>query len=244
MHSSDFQGLKVYRKLSGDKALKKDGTPKDPKKLGKIHFPVFSKDGCKLVGFMVSLPDVVGMIKQPDRFMAFDAIRVEDARIVVGDEKANFDKAAAKRLGVDLNECLIWTGMDVATISGKKLGYCSDASFNPKTGAVTAFSLTQGAASSALLGTLEMPVAMLMGYHEGWMIVSDDAQELQLTGGAAAKAAGASVIVGAKVKQGAAVIDDKGSAALDKGSRALGKQLGKTKGMFGNFVSEYKKASK
>ena len=40
-----------------------------------------------------------------------------------------------------------------------------------------------------------------------------------------------------------AIIDDAGSKALDKGSKALGKQLGKTKGMFGSFMSEYKKAA-
>lgn len=39
------------------------------------------------------------------------------------------------------------------------------------------------------------------------------------------------------------VLDDKGSVAVDKGSRALGKQLGKTRGMFKAFKDEYQKAS-
>ncbi len=60
---------------------------------------------------------------------------------------------------------------------------------------------------------------------------------------AAAKAAEASVVVGDKVKKGAMVLDDKGSVAVDKGSRALGKQLGKTRGMFKAFKDEYQKAS-
>ena len=59
----------------------------------------------------------------------------------------------------------------------------------------------------------------------------------------AAKAAEASVVVGDKVKKGAKVLDDKGSVAVDKGSRALGKQLGKTRGMFKAFKDEYQKAS-
>ena len=59
----------------------------------------------------------------------------------------------------------------------------------------------------------------------------------------AAKAAEASVVVGDKVKKGAKVLDDKGSVAVDKGSRALGKQLGKTRGMFKAFRDEYQKAS-
>ena len=60
---------------------------------------------------------------------------------------------------------------------------------------------------------------------------------------AAAKAAEASVVVGDKVKKVAKVLDDKGSVAVDKGSRALGKQLGKTRGMFKAFKDEYQKAS-
>ena len=48
---------------------------------------------------------------------------------------------------------------------------------------------------------------------------------------------------GDKVKKGAKVLDDKGSVAVDKGSRALGKQLGKTRGMFKAFKDEYQKAS-
>ena len=46
-----------------------------------------------------------------------------------------------------------------------------------------------------------------------------------------------------KVKQGAKVLDEKGSVAVEKGSRALGKQLGKTRGMFSAFKDEFKKAS-
>ena len=64
-----------------------------------------------------------------------------------------------------------------------------------------------------------------------------------LSGGAAAHAAEASVAVSTKVKAGAKVLDDKGSVALDRGSKALGKQLGRTKGMFKSFAAEYKKAA-
>ena len=244
MYASDLTGCKVYLLPPADKRTKKDGTPRDPKKLGKIHYPVFSHDGRRAVGYMVKLPDVAAMIKRPDRFIALDAIDVHEGLIVVKDEKASFDAAAAKRLGVNLDECLIWTGMDARTASGKPAGYCSDAQFNPRTGKVSTFKLTGGAAASALLGDIEMPASYLKGYRDGAMVVSDDIAELQLSGGAAAKAAEVSVVVGDKVKKGAKVVDDKGSVALDKGSRALGRQLGKTKGMFKSFAEEYKKASK
>lgn len=254
MLAGDFAGMKLYRLPAQDKKLKKDGTPRDPKKIGKFHCPVFTPDGTQVVGFMLKMPDIAGMIKQPDRFVAYDAIAAGAEEIVVKEDRAAFDTAAAKRLGIDLDACLIWTGMDVRTVSGERVGYCADADFNLRTGKVNAFILTEGGASNALVGHREMPASMLKGYRDGAMIVEDAAANLEFSGGAAAKAAEASVKVAAKAsevtakakvqaKKGAAVIDEKGSKALDKGSRALGKQLGKTRGMFGAFVSEYKKAA-
>ena len=157
--------------------------------------------------------------------------------------QADYDAAAAKRLDINLDDCIIWVGMDVRTESGDVVGYCSDVEFKPRSGIVQAFYVTAGAASSVLVGDTQVPPTMLRGYADGAMIVSDEVKSLGYSGGAAAKAAEASVVVGDKVKKGAKVLDDKGSVAVDKGSRALGKQLGKTRGMFKAFKDEYQKAS-
>ena len=37
---------------------------------------MFTPDGTQVVGFMLKMPDIAGMIKQPDRFVAYDAIAV------------------------------------------------------------------------------------------------------------------------------------------------------------------------
>ena len=239
----DFQGLKVYKLPAENKRTQKDGTPRQPRKLGKIHYPVFSPAGTRVVGFMVRQPDIAGMIKQPDRFVARDCLKIYEGVLCVAEDRAAYDDAAAKRLGVDLDSCLIWTGMDVITESGKRVGYCTNVAFDGKTGTVQHFELTEGGASNALVGHREMPVTSLKGYRQGAMIVADDVLDIGFSGGAAAAAAEASVKVTEGVKKGAAALDEHGSKAVAKGSRALGKQLGKTKGMFGNFMSEYKKAA-
>ena len=240
---ADLQGARIYRMPAESKRTNKDGTPREPKRLGRVHFAVFSPDGLRVVGFMVKLPDVAAMIKQPDRFVALDALKVYEGVIAVADGKENYDDAAAKRLGINLDECLIWTGMDVVTASGKAMGYCADCAFDAKTGKVSTFKITNGSTSSLLVGDIEMPASYLKGYKKGAMVVSDKVCELELSGGAAAKAAEVTVVIGDKVKKGAAKIDEHGSKALDKGSRALGKQLGKTKGMFSSFAAEYRKAA-
>lgn len=243
MRAGDFVGAKIYRKPTEDKRIKKDGTPRSPKKLGKIHFPVFTPGGTRVVGFMVRQSDIAGMIERPDRFVALDAIGVYEGAIAVDDVKGTYDAAAAKRLDINLDDCIIWVGMDVRTESGDVVGYCSDVEFKPRSGIVQTFYVTTGTASSVLVGDTQMPPTMLRGYADGAMIVSDEVKSLGYSGGAAAKVAEASVVVGDKVKKGAKVLDDKGSVAVDKGSRALGKQLGKTRGMFKAFKDEYQKAS-
>ena len=192
---------------------------------------------------MVRQSDIAGMIERPDRFVALDAIGVYEGAVAVDDAKDTYDAAAAKRLDINLDDCIIWVGMDVRTESGDVVGYCSDVEFKPRSGIVQAFYVTAGAASSMLVGDTQVPPTMLRGYENGAMIVSDEVKALGYSGGAAAKAAEASVVVGDKVKKGAKVLDDKGSVAVDKGSRALGKQLGKTRGMFKAFKDEYQKAS-
>ena len=243
MLASSFQGQKVYRIPAEGARTNKDGTPRDPRKLGKVHFAVFTPAGSRVVGFMVTPPEIAGMVKRPDMFVALDAFQVYEGVLAVPDRKDSFDKAAAKRLGLDLDRCVIWTGMDVVTESQQTLGYCSDASFDLKTGRVEYLALTRGATASALLGDVRMPAEYVVGYRDGFMIVKDAAAELEVSGGAAAKAAEVSVKVGDAVSRGAKKLDDKGSVALEKGTRAVGKQLGKTRGMFKAFKSEFKKAA-
>ena len=96
MRAGDFVGAKIYRKPTEDKRTKKDGTPRSPKKLGKIHFPVFTPGGTRVVGFMVRQSDIAGMIERPDRFVALDAIGVYEGAIAVDDVKGTYDAAAAK----------------------------------------------------------------------------------------------------------------------------------------------------
>jgi hypothetical protein len=125
------------------------------------------------------------------------------------------------------------------TTKGKVLGYVGDATFDEKTGAVADFLIGDGGVAESLVGQVRVPASMLVGYERGWMLLAPEAADQQLTGGLAAKAGEATArakIEGAKAAEAA-------GDAIDKGSRALGKQLGKTKGMFGSFVDEFKKAS-
>lgn len=254
MDVSSLERVPVHRALPASRERKKDGTLRLPPLIGKIHFAVFTPDAARVVGFMVAQPDIAYMVKQPDRFVALDALKVRDGMLLVPDDKSAFDSRAAERLDIDLDACIIWTGMDVVTESGKQLGYCSDAMFAFKTGKVSSFAVSDGAGARALVGHLQLPPSYVRGYRAGCMVVSDEAASLELSGGAAAKAAEMSVVAGEKAREtgkkladatrkGAKALDAHGSVAVEKGARSLGRQLKKSKGMFSAFKSEFKKAS-
>lgn len=224
---NDLYGRKVY---VPKKAKKKKGAEPDEiklRKLGKVHMAVFSPDGREVVGFLVTKPDVVGMVKRPDAFLAWDSFRVlDDGTLCLTREDDGLDDAARKRLGVDWDSCVMWEGMDAKTTSGKKLGYVSNADFDAKTGRVGSFYVGDGGVARALVGTFQIPASMVKGYSNGYMIVDAAAANIELGGGAAAKAGEG--FARAKVKGSEAARKAAGEA-VDKGSYAFGRMLGKAK---------------
>lgn len=234
---SDMQGKKVFiaKKARPKKPKKGEKSPEGKQsgerlsKLGKIHMAVFTPDGRSMVGYLVARPDVAGMVKREDVFVAYDSLTACEKGFRVVDEDKAFDDKARKRLGVDWDSCIMWAGMDARTESGRELGYVGDAEFDDATGKVTKFLVGDGGMATALVGSVEIPPSMLVGYSKGRMIVKDEASKLELNGGLAAKAGEAT----AKAKIRGAEFGEKAgkatSEAVDKGSFALGKALGKAK---------------
>ncbi len=193
---SDMQGKKVFitKKARPKKPKKGEKTPAGEQsgerlsKLGKIHMAVFTPDGRSMVGYLVARPDVAGMVKREDVFVAYDSLAACEKGFRVVDEDNAFDDKARERLGVDWDSCIMWAGMDARTESGRELGYVGDAEFDEATGKVTKFLVGDGGMATALVGSVEIPPSMLVGYSRGRMIVRDEASKLELNGGLAAKA--------------------------------------------------------
>ena len=209
-------------------------------RFGRVHNVVFSPDGRRVVGIMVKRPDVVAMVAVADAFVALDALGPCDGGLRVTRGRDAYDELAQERLGLDWDRCIIWVGMDVRSQGGRKLGFVENATFKAWEGDVVTFGVGDGNAAESLVGHLEIPVDMMQGYQDGWMIADDEAAKMALSGGVAAKAGEGY----AKAKVAGKEAAEKAGEAVAEGSRALGKQLGRTKGMFGAFMDEYKKASK
>lgn len=225
---SELTGLKVFVPKKPKTA--KDGTTTERySRLGRVHMAVFTPGGRRLVGFTVKRPDVAGVVKREDAFLAWDSFKISDKELLVTDVAAGLDEKAIRRLGLDWDRCIMWAGMDAKTVDGKPLGYVSDAEYDEKTGRVTRFLTTDGSMARALIGSFQIEPEMVRGYADGFMIVDTQGKAVQLDGGLAA-AAGEGY---ARAKAGASEVGKKAGAAagkaVDKGSYALGKMLGKAK---------------
>ena len=209
----------------------KDGTVTDSyTKFGRVRAALFTPDGKHVAGFMVKRPDVVGMIKRPDAFLAWDSFKTLDEKtVLVTRPDDGLDDAALRRLELDWDRCIMWSGMDAKTTDGKPLGYVSDAEYDEKTGEVTRFFTADGGMARALIGSFVITVDMVRGYRDGFMIVDARGKNVALDGGLAG-AAGEGY---ARAKAGASEVGKKVGAAageaVDKGSFALGRALGKAK---------------
>lgn len=240
-----YQGVRVFLTKKARKDKKNPDAPAEKlSKLGKIHMSVFSPNGRQLVGFLVARPDVAGMVKREDAFLAWDSFEPCERGIVVTRPDDGLDDAARKRLGLDWDKCIMWAGMDARTRSGKVLGYVNDVEFDLKTGRAKTFYIGDGGVARALVGSFEIPAKMVIGYasgktpEDGFMVVSDEAADLAVDGGAAAKAGeawAAAKVKGAEVghKAGAAA-----SEAVDKGSFQVGRLIGKAKRAIADATAE------
>lgn len=212
-------------------AKAKDGTVTDKyQKFGRVRAAVFSPDGKHVAGFVIKRPDVAGMVRRADAFVAWDSLtRMDEKNLLVSRPEDGLDDAALTRLDLDWDRCIMWSGMDAKTTEGKPLGYVSDAEYDEKTGRVTRFFTADGGMARALIGSFVIEPDMVRGYRDGFMVVDVRDKGVELDGGLAG-AAGEGY---AKAKAGASVVGKKVGAAageaVDKGSFALGKVLGKAR---------------
>ena len=246
------------------------GGKKGTKRIGKVRRFVFHPKEKRVVGFVVKRPDLLGMFRRKDLFVAVSGYEIEDGRIVVSNDPAATNRAACKALGVDWDACVLWVGLPVMTEDGDALGVVGSVTFDRKTGVVDSVTTDSGATANALLGKREIPANLVKGFRRGMgaalaqtgaegeeseevvlgaILVAEEARNIAVEGGLAEKAGEATAVVVDKAhtavdkaKPVASAAAKKTGEVVNKGAYAPGKQIAATKGMFSGFKEEYDKA--
>lgn len=189
-----------------------DGLPviapgrKKPKRIGWVKHVLVASDGLHVVGLQVDRPDIALMIDRRARFLALDRVRITSAKVVVADERDAWDGRAAKRLGIDWDTTVIWKDMPVRTESGEVLGRLADAAFEADTGVIGAVRLSGGAVADSAIGVRDLEKGLVRGFDGEAIVVSDQALEVNLSGGAAdtaGKTAAAATVMAGEVASAA-----------------------------------------
>ncbi len=236
--SSEFFNKLIYRQD------KKGGVHK----LGNVRQVVLHPSRAQVVGLMVKQPDLAYAVKRPAVFVAFDSLApFEKGYLVDPEQKFAFDHKAAKRLGVDLDLCIIWEGLPCCTAGGAALGEVTDVEFSAETLRVAQICVAEGAADAALNGVRRVPRQLVLGFQAGdagagagevardvvdadgspvagCIVVDDAALALPCEGGAAEAAGRHLAETGAALGQ---VGDAVGAAAVE-GAGAVARAAGQT----------------
>ena len=238
----EVRNVKVYMQPKKGKEFTKDGLPRRGKKIGKVFKTVFDPSGMRVVGFIVRRPDLLWMFKRPERFLAMDAMAIDDSGMVTATMGgASWDDRAIKRLGIDYDKCFVWEGMQVRTTAGEDLGRVDDISFDETTGEVNSFFLDDGGAARALIGSFEIGRDLVVGYRNDRLVVKKDASSsTRLTGGLAAKAGTATAKAQIAAHEGAEKAGKAAGKAVDAGAFGLGKAIGRIKTSVTGAVDGFK----
>lgn len=247
------------------------GGKRGTKRIGKVKSCVFHPSEKRCVGFIVKRPDLLWMFHRKDLFVALDGFDMVDGRICIKEDADMTGPAACRRLGLNWDDCVLWEGMPLMTADGTAVGYVGRVTFSLTTGAVERLEASNGVTAKYLLGTLEVPADVLVGFRRGMgasltvkndsrelaegeqfmgaILVSDEVWELSPEGGWAEAAGEFTAKATARVREAAEAAKPKVSEvahaagdAINEGAQAVGKQVAASKGMFSSFKEEYDKA--
>lgn len=265
LDTSKIIGKRVYVKTS------ENAEEIEVKQLGRLRVAIFHPVKNVCIGALIRRPDIAMMFHRSDAFCALPLFEIdEDGEIILAENYADESKKFLKSEKINTDACVIWDGMPVQTQSGELLGIVEKVLVDEISGKLKSILVAQNATSKALLGTREIPDVQVIGFDEGsgiklvsnnetdtgiegCILVKDSASDIDLSGGAAEKAAKASVKATQAVKKaGASAKTEVAKAAnnakpkisqaaktaekaTQEGAFTLGKQIGKTKSAFTEF---------
>jgi sporulation protein YlmC with PRC-barrel domain len=189
------------------------------RRLGRVSDVLFHAEKPLVVGYVVERPRILYMLDRKDRFLSADKVSASRAEVVVTDAAGAWDDAAARRLGIDWATTVIWSGMPVRTRSGVETGTVKDVEF-ARDGRVEALVISSGATADLAVGTRRLEGESIDGYYSGAVVVADEADELETSGGAAAAAGRGAAVAGEQARQAAVVAGQAVKAAATYGKAA------------------------
>lgn len=231
LQTKDAHKLKVY-------VVSKKGRTK---KYGRVRNVIFHPSKPQAVAITVKRPDLLWMFKRKDRFAALDKIsRTESGDILLelADDEA-WDNGACKRLGIDMDKCIIWDNMAVRNLEGADLGLISNIVLGDDL-KIESIDVSSGDINRALLGSADIVVDRLRGYDPDTQAIVADIQpeEVVVNGGVAAKAGEAWAKGSHKMSESQEAISDRAAQNIEDTAYAAGEAIASVKEKVGGKLKD------
>lgn len=231
LQTKDAHKLKVY-------VVSKKGRTK---KYGRVRNVIFHPSKPQAVAITVKRPDLLWMFKRKDRFAALDKISLTesgDILLELSDDEA-WDNGACKRLGIDMDRCIIWDNMNVRNLEGADLGAISNIVLNDEL-KIESIDVSSGDINRALLGSADIVVDRLRGYDpDAQAIVADvKPEEVTVNGGVAAKAGEAWAKGAHKMTENQEAISDRAAQNIEDTAFAAGEAIASVKEKVGGKLKD------
>ena len=231
LQTKDAHKLKVY-------VVSKKGRTK---KYGRVRNVIFHPSKPQAVAITVKRPDLLWMFKRKDRFAALDKISLTESGEILlelADDEA-WDNGACKRLGIDMDKCIIWDNMAVRNLEGANLGLISNIVLGDDL-KIESIDVSSGDINRALLGSADIVVDKLRGYDpDAQAIVADiQPEEVVVNGGVAAKAGEAWAKGSHKMSENQEAISDRAAQNIEDTAYAAGEAIASVKEKVGGKLKD------
>ncbi len=174
--------------------------------LGTVERLLYHPTEPRAIGAMVRPPSVMVVLERRRAFLPLSDLTFDDEGAHIAAAKLPSPRDAAASLGVDPDESVIWTGMEVRGPSGTAIGRVSDVDFDAGSGVVARIAIAAGAVADVAHGRFVAFAHQIEGYRDGAIRIGAESGDLPTSGGLARSAAAAAVAAGeAADKAGAAV---------------------------------------
>jgi sporulation protein YlmC with PRC-barrel domain len=190
------------------------------KRVGRVVHVLFDAARPVVVGYLVERRRLLWLFDRKDRHLAHDRVRFTSEGMHIVQDGAVWDRKAASRLGIDWNLTVVWSGMPVRAEKGTRIGTVRDGVYDVETGELKALGLTGGITADLALGTTDLPAGLVMGFTDGYVVISDEALDIAPSGGAAEAAGKGAAVARVQAEKAATVAGDAAKTAMAYGKSA------------------------
>lgn len=189
------------------------------KPLGWVQHVLFHPSEKRVIGIEMRPKPLGYMIERAPRYYAWDALELGDETVTIATEKASSGAAAAKRLGIDWEQTVIWAFQDVKTKKGREMGQVANVVFSAD-GAIRSIKVSGGMTANVAVGIHTVPAEEILGFDGDVVRVTDAANEAATSGGVAAQAGKGAAIASHHAKKAAGGALKAGVAAARAASKS------------------------